>query len=604
MSFDSIVNGALLYFALAFGGATVLLLLSQLAWRRLVDSGVSVLTLVCALPGVGAVAVLPDNSVILYCFAANLALFAMSSLVLKDFTMAGRALLFTHAGFVVVGAVWGLWFVTTIRVSPETRALMFAGFPLLVWFAVTGVIQNFEQWEVICRRLWHRPKSPLTPNAQNCDWKVSVHVAVCSEPPEIVMETLDSLASLSYQNFEILVVYNNTSDPALWKPIERYCRQLGDRFRFFCIEHLPGAKAGALNFALRETSPDVDVVAVVDSDDQAAPDFLERLIGYFNDPQIGFVQVAQDSRGWEKSLYLSMRHWAHKAFWLTTMVSRNERDGGLIAGTFALVRRIALEKAGGWAEWCLTEDSELAIRLHALGYSGVYVADTFGRGLIPARFSSLKRQYFRWTYGPVQELKRHFRLYLPWPLADPSELSTAQKVHHLNHGVERLNLALRMLLIPLGASLMLSMTLNREVIDVPEALSTSALVFLLAGVIYWYLVYRVIVGASLGQMLAALFVSRAISHTTGVASAAALVTQNTSWRRTEKSRGRSVGLAAVWQARTELLLGIGCIVFGMAVFLALPQAGLLLFFVIGSLDQALTYLAAPALALVADRSLT
>ena len=31
------------------------------------------------------------------------------------------------------------------------------------------------------------------------------------------------------------------------------------------------------------------------------PDFLERLIGFFDDPQLGFVQACQDYREWENS---------------------------------------------------------------------------------------------------------------------------------------------------------------------------------------------------------------------------------------------------------------------------------------------------------------
>lgn len=60
------------------------------------------------------------------------------------------------------------------------------------------------------------------------------------------------------------------------------------------------------------------------------------------------------------------------------MVALNEHNAGLTVGTMSLIRRSALDEAGGWAEWCLTEDSELAIRIHALGYDGVYLSEAFG----------------------------------------------------------------------------------------------------------------------------------------------------------------------------------------------------------------------------------
>ena len=82
-----------------------------------------------------------------------------------------------------------------------------------------------------------------------------------------------------------------------------------------------------------------------------------------------------------------------------------------------LLRTAALRRAGGWAEWCLTEDSEVSVRIRAAGYRGIYLGETFGRGLIPETFDDYRKQRFRWTAGPVQQLRRHWRLFLPAPLA-------------------------------------------------------------------------------------------------------------------------------------------------------------------------------------------
>ena len=105
--------------------------------------------------------------------------------------------------------------------------------------------------------------------------------------------------------------------------------------------------------------------------------------------------------------YLEACNWEYTVFFSTTMPSLNERMADITVGTMSLIRREALEAAGGWAEWCATEDSEVAIRIHALGYTSVYVNEVFGRGVIPETFGGYKKQRHRWTVGPVQELKRH-----------------------------------------------------------------------------------------------------------------------------------------------------------------------------------------------------
>ena len=62
--------------------------------------------------------------------------------------------------------------------------------------------------------------------------KVSIHLPICNEPPQLVRETLDALAALDYERFEVLVIDHNTDDPHLWEPVAEHCARLGPKFRF------------------------------------------------------------------------------------------------------------------------------------------------------------------------------------------------------------------------------------------------------------------------------------------------------------------------------------------------------------------------------------
>jgi len=73
---------------------------------------------------------------------------------------------------------------------------------------------------------------------------VSIHIPACREPPEMLRQTLDSVAQLNWPNFECVVVINNTPDPAQWGPIEDHCRLLGPRFKFVRADKIEGFKAG------------------------------------------------------------------------------------------------------------------------------------------------------------------------------------------------------------------------------------------------------------------------------------------------------------------------------------------------------------------------
>jgi cellulose synthase/poly-beta-1,6-N-acetylglucosamine synthase-like glycosyltransferase len=601
---EALLTAGLLFGTVSFAVAVGLIIVEKLCglgsarWRALavlaVNAGAFLTTRL----------LIPQSWDVLMPFAVALAMTVAARRMLRDLTVAGELLLATHAQLTLWSLAWGAWFIATIPVSTLTRAAMFAGYPFLALSIPVGLVETFEWWEVLCRRTWRRPRAPLRSVRRDDYPKVSLHVPAYSEPPEMVMATLDALARLKYPNFEVVVVDNNTKEPSLWLPVQAHCRRLGERFRFFHVEGLSGAKAGALNYALRHAAPDVDLVSVIDSDYQAEPDFLERLVGYFDDPQMGFVQTPHDYREWKTNPYLRMCYWEYKAFFETAMVSLNERDAAITVGTMCLIRREALEEAGGWAEWCVTEDSELAIRIHALGYSGVYLRTTFGRGLIPETFSGYKQQRFRWTYGPIQELKHHIRLFLPWPLGRPSCLSVVQKVHHLNHGLREFKHGLGLLLLPFAVAVVASMVLNREVVAVPWVLWVALSIGVTTGFALTWLTFRVVMGCSLAETLGAVVASKALNHTRTVASFWGLFTRRIAWRRTNKFKALPLGLGALRSTRAELLLGLAAWAFVGGSFAALPRSsGLALLVLIGGLVQSLDYFAAPALSLLAEREI-
>ncbi len=238
--------------------------------------------------------------------------------------------------------------------------------------------------------------------------KVSVHVPAYNEPPEMVIETLEALANLDYPDFEVLVIDNNTRDEAVWRPVEARCAELGPRFRFFHVAPLEGFKAGALNFALRHTAPDVEVVAVIDSDYVVDRNWLRELVPSFADPRIAIVQAPQDYRDAGESAFKAMAYAEYRGFFEVGMVTRNERNAIIQHGTMTLVRRDVLDNVARWAEWCITEDAELGLSILEAGYEAHYTARSYGRGLMPDTFIDFKKQRFRWAYGAMQILKAHW----------------------------------------------------------------------------------------------------------------------------------------------------------------------------------------------------
>ncbi len=248
-----------------------------------------------------------------------------------------------------------------------------------------------EHW----RRRYNRP-APGSVSDSELPF-VSLHVPAHNEPPDMVLDTLRSLAQLDYPRYEIVVIDDNTDDEELWRPVEAWCERHGAKFAH--LENWPGYKSGALNYALRElTDPRAEVIGVVDSDYQLRPGFLRRCAPLFADPWVGFTQAPQDYRGWSRSRYYRRLYYSYQYFFAVSQPSRNERDGAIFAGTMGLIRRVALEQLGGWDEWCITEDAELSLRLLRSGWSGLHVDESWGRGIMPLTFEALKGQRYRWCF--------------------------------------------------------------------------------------------------------------------------------------------------------------------------------------------------------------
>ena len=398
--------------------------------------------------------------------------------------------------------------------------------------------------------------------------KVSIHVPAYNEPPAMLIETLDALARLDYPDFEVLVIDNNTRDEAVWRPVEAHCAQLGSRFRFFHVAPLAGFKAGALNYALERTAPDAAIVAVIDSDYVVDARWLRDLTPAFQDARIAIVQAPQDYRDPAESAFKAMCYAEYRGFFHIGMITRNERNAIIQHGTMTMVRRPQLERCR-WAEWCITEDAELGLRIFEAGYDASYVPESYGRGLMPDTFIDFKKQRFRWAYGAMQIIKAHARaLFL-----EGGPLSAGQRYHFVAGWLPWIADGVNLLfnIAALGWSAAMVWAPGR--VDAPlvmySVLPLSLFTFKIAKLFH---LYRVRVGANLRQTAAAAVAGLALTHTIGTATVKGLVTRSEPFFRTPKRRATSGLLHALAAAREETLMMAGLVLSAWAVsYTALPQ---------------------------------
>jgi cellulose synthase/poly-beta-1,6-N-acetylglucosamine synthase-like glycosyltransferase len=301
---------------------------------------------------------------------------------------------------------------------------------------------------------------------------VSIHLPICNEPVELVKATMAALARLDYPAYEVIVVDNNTDDPILWRAVQEVCSK--DGFRFLHASPLPGYKAGALNLALANTSPQAELIAVVDADYELSADFLKDTVPAFHDPRVAFLQTSQRHRNVHASRITRLFNPIYDYFYDITMLARSQRNSIIFAGCAGLIRCQALRQAGGWAEWSITEDAELSLRLLACGYRGVYINRGYGTGLLPGTFENIRRQWFRYFSGGLEITRRHL---FPTILAR-NKLTIMQRLHFVMGG-----------LINLGAALMLASSTGIIVTALTYSLLRLFDPIRAAGMFYWLKVF-------------------------------------------------------------------------------------------------------------------
>jgi cellulose synthase/poly-beta-1,6-N-acetylglucosamine synthase-like glycosyltransferase len=390
---------------------------------------------------------------------------------------------------------------------------------------------------------------PATSNGQRP--KVSIHVPCYNEPPEMVIETLQALARLDYPSFEVLVVDNNTRDEAVWRPVQAYCERLGERFRFFHVAPLDGYKAGALNFALQRTAEDAVIVAMIDSDYIVDSNWLADLVPEFQDQSVAIVQAPQDYRDRADSAFKAMCYAEYRSFFRVGMITRDERNAIIQHGTMVLVRRNVLQREGGWAQWCITEDAELGLRILMAGYRAIYLPTTYGRGLMPDTFLDYKKQRFRWAYGAMQIFRAHASALF----SNSGSLSRGQRYHFVAGWIpwvwDGCNLIFNLAALAWSVAMLALPQQIEPPLLIFSVLPVSLFIFKLAKLTH---LYQVRVGANWRQTAAAAIAGLALTHTIGVAALKGMFTRGEPFFRTPKRAISQRWPQSLGVVRTETLM--------------------------------------------------
>src|SRR5204863_1631436 len=292
-------------------------------------------------------------------------------------------LLFLGAQSVVLFALW--WF----RRERVGNPVLFALLSIATWYGISRIVIGWYN-------AFHIEQPPLrdaTPGH-------SVAIFITSSPGEpyaMFERTLAAAAEVRYPHTTYLL--DDTRDPRI--------AALAAQMHAVHLEliGIPGAKAGKINAALRLTTE--ELILVLDPDHVPFPEFLDRVVGYFDDAGVGFVQVAQAYYNAPRSFVARAAAEQTFAFYGPILQGMHGTGTAVAIGANCTFRRSALESIGGHGIG-LAEDLVTSIRLHAKGWTSIYVPEVVSRGLVPADLGSFLKQQLKWSRGVHEVLFREY----------------------------------------------------------------------------------------------------------------------------------------------------------------------------------------------------
>jgi len=169
-----------------------------------------------------------------------------------------------------------------------------------------------------------------------------------------------------------------------------------------------GFKAGNLKNGVSRAKG--ELFAIFDADFLIPRDFLRRTVHFFMDPQVGIVQARWSYLNRGKSRFTEFQATkldAHQMFEQTARA----RAGRWIHfhGSAGIIRKAALENAGGWNCRSEVEDVEFSIRTNIKKWEIVYLDQFKVPSELPETITGFLTQQMRWKRGWLRVLKYYAR---------------------------------------------------------------------------------------------------------------------------------------------------------------------------------------------------
>lgn len=228
------------------------------------------------------------------------------------------------------------------------------------------------------------------------DYPTVTIVVPCYNEERAVALTVDSLLGLDYpkEKLSIFVVDDGSKDNT-WQVLQQY----KDNPQITLLKKENGGKHTALNLGIEKSTS--EFVGCLDSDSSVHPEALKRIITYFDNQKTMAVAPSIVVRSPKNILQYAQRAEYDMAHYTKKMLAFL-RGIHVTPGPFSIFRKKVFENIGYYRKAHLTEDQEIALRMHKHGLEIDHCPDAYVYTGSPNTVPKLYKQRVRWIYGFIK----------------------------------------------------------------------------------------------------------------------------------------------------------------------------------------------------------
>ena len=223
----------------------------------------------------------------------------------------------------------------------------------------------------------------------------------CYNEAAVICKTVESVLNSDYNDFEVIVVDDGSTDDSYKLASERF----KDEPRVRILRKANGGKSRALNLALEKAKGGVFIA--IDADTLFDKNAIRLMVRYFADPKVAAVSgnVKVGNRGkmiteWQHTEYVTGFNLERRAYSELNCIT-------VVPGAIGAWRRDLVLERGGFDTDTLAEDTDMTLSLLEQGWRIAFEENAKAYTETPETFRSLLKQRFRWTYGTLQCLWKH-----------------------------------------------------------------------------------------------------------------------------------------------------------------------------------------------------